>query len=56
MQTYLVIAGVGLIGALFSSFIAWLLGGSEYQRWSIHAVVALVILVAFMLSWFLWPH
>jgi hypothetical protein len=56
LETYLVIAGVGLIGALLSSGVAWRWGGSEHGRWAIHGLVASVMLITYVISCCFWPR
>lgn len=51
---YLTTVGIGLAGAILSSAIAWRLGGSETSRWTIHASVASVMLLTFLIGLCIW--
>lgn len=56
MTTYLAIAGMGLLGPVLASAIAWRWGGSEHGRWAVHGLVASIMLITYVIGCCFWPR
>jgi hypothetical protein len=56
VTTYAAIVGIGLLGAVVFSALAWRFGGTEHGRWAIHCLVASVMLVTFVIGCCFWPR
>ena len=51
LATYLTVIAMTTFAAIVSSAIGWRFGGSEYGRWAIHGLVAMLILSVSIFGW-----